>query len=106
MIKDYRIVTNNDILKIIMENKIIRLTLLDREGPGVCSKILKKVYISNMVEGYDTPQFELEADSYEVIDSFYFNDVEIWGVKDTINVGIDEPEYKELCNWYIDRKEG
>lgn len=105
MKKNFRIVTNNDTLEIVMENKLIRLTLLDREGGDVNSKILKEVFIPKIVEGYDTPQFEIEPDSTDIIDSLYFNDIEIWGVKDEINLGIDEPEYKEICNWYIDKKE-
>ena len=93
MKKDYRMLINNDTLEIVIENKIIRLTLIDREGPDISSKLLKEVYISNMVEAYDTPQFKLEADFYEVIDSFYHDEMIIWGVK----------EQNEIY-WYFDKE--
>lgn len=83
---DYRILIDNDTVIILMKDKTIKLTLLDREGPFVYSKIKKQVYTKT------------ELKCTEIIDLFHFNNMEIWGVKD--NVG-DE----KICNWYIDKKE-
>lgn len=104
--KDYRIVTNNDVLKIIMKDKIIKLTLLDREGVDVGSKLLLEVYTPKMIEGYDIPQFGLEPDFHEIIDSFYYEDMVIWGVKEQVDISLpedEEPEY-QVC-WYFDKGE-
>jgi len=90
---NYRIVIDNDTIHILMKDGTIKLTLLDREGIYVYSKIKKEVYTNR-----------IEPDYSEIIDSFYFNDIEIWGIKDVINIGIDEAEYKEVCNWYIDKE--
>lgn len=106
MKNNYRIITNNDTLEIVMENKIIKLTLLDRQGSDISSKLLKEIFIPKAIEGYDTPQFEVEPDCIDIIDSFYFHDMEIWGVKDKIYFLIpdEEIEYKEELCWYFDRK--
>lgn len=90
---NYRMVIDNDTIHILANDKTIKLTLLDREGPYVYSKIKKEIYTNGT-----------ELNSSTIIDSFHFNDVEIWGVKDTINIG-DELEYEKVCNWYIDKKE-
>lgn len=90
---NYRIVMDNDIINIIMKDKTIKLTLLDREGPFVYSKIKKEVYKNTT-----------ELECIEIIDSFHFNNMEIWGVKDAINIE-DELEYEKVYNWYIDKKE-
>jgi len=90
---NYRIVMDNDTIHILTNDETIKLTLLDREGIHVYSKIKKEVYTNT-----------IEPDYSEIIDSFHFNNMEIWGVKDVINIGVDEIEYKEICNWYIDKK--
>ena len=90
---NYRIVMDNDTIYILMKDKTIKLTLLNREGPFVYSRLKKEVYTNG-----------IELNSSTIIDSFHFNDVEIWGVKDTIDIGIDEIEYKEVCNWYMDKE--
>lgn len=102
-----RIVTNNDVLKIIKDKEIIKLTLLDREGPYVGSKILKEVYTPKLREGYDIPQFGVgEPNSHEIIDSFYCEDIDmvIWGVKELVEVDISE-DLEEQVHWYFDKGE-
>ena len=106
MVKDYRIITNNDVVKIIMKDKIIKLTLLDRQGGDVGSKLLKEVYTPKVIEGYDTPQFGIEPDFHEIVDSFHCEDMVIWGVKDEVNISLpdEEPEYFEEVQWYFDKE--
>lgn len=102
MKKGYRIVVNNDVLKII-EDKIIKLTLLDREDGDVASELLVEVYTPKVAEGYDVPQFGLEPDFSEIIDCvFHYEDMVIWGVKD-VSLEDEEPKY-QVC-WYFDKGE-
>ena len=82
---DYRLVIDNDTVIILIQDKTIKLTLLNKEGPFIYSKIKKEVYTKTKLK------------CTEIIDSFHFNNMEIWGVKD--NVG-DE----KICNWYIDKE--
>ena len=86
---NYRIIIDNDTIHILTNEETIKLTLLDREGPFVYSKIKKEVYAKT------------ELEYTEVIDSFYHDEMIIWGVKDAI----DELEHEKISNWYIDKKE-
>lgn len=106
MKKDYRLLINNDTMEIIFRDKIIKLTLLDREGADVASKLLKEVFIPKIVTGYDTPQFTQEPDFHEIVNSFHHDDMVIWGIKDEIDISLpdEEPEdRREIC-WYFDKK--
>ena len=106
MVKDYRIITNNDVVKIIMKDTIIKLTLLDRQGGDVRSKLLKEVFTSKVIEEYDTPQFGIEPDFHEIVDFFHHDGMVIWGVKDEVNISLpdEEPEYFEEVQWYFDKE--
>jgi len=110
MKKGYRIVVNNDVVKIITKDKTIKLTLLDREGGDTASEIFLEVYTPKRREGYDIPQYVEEPDYHEIVDVFYFDDIMIWGVKERILVEVDnseEPEYQEEVevHWYFDKGE-